>query len=47
MYAKLASGSITRKSARVRLRVFIGGEYPFEVGWLSASDKGGNRKKML
>ena len=38
MCAKLASGSITRKRAQVRLRVFIGGEYPFEVGWLSVSD---------
>ena len=37
MCAKLVSGSIAGKSARVRLRIFIGGEYPFEVGWLSVS----------
>ena len=36
--AKLASGSIPGKSIRVNLRVFIGGEFRFEVGWLSVSD---------
>ena len=27
--------------------VFVGGEYKFEVGWLSVSDQGGNKKTML
>ena len=35
--------SIAGKSTTVRLRIFVGGEYTFEGGWLLVDNKGGTK----